>query len=205
MRKVLHSVLYPAVLGLCLVCMPVHAEPYVYAPATCDFTITFPEKPYIEKKCSGEATCAEVVTFTKVLDIGSSVHFRVTCLPMPATELARYTPDIMETTLNEMLKQANLEPYSMDSEEKDGVKRAGSVSFGKRNDQDVLHTGQLWVGKTSLFTIEGEMLGTSSDKLNQLFADILKTIQLKSSVSAAKKTEKEGADSKKTFPSAAQP
>lgn len=185
----MRKILYGAAVGLFLFSAPVQAEPSVYAPENCDFTITFPEKPYVEKKCSGEKDCTEVVTFTKVLDIGASVNFRVTCIPLAEKELARYTPEVMETTLTEMLKQTNLEPYNIDSEEKEGFKRAGSVSFGKRNDQDILHAGQLWVGKKSIFTMEGEMLGNSSDKLNQLFADILKTVQAKSSAGVQKESK----------------
>jgi hypothetical protein len=182
-----------------------HAESYTYAPENCDFTITFPEKPYVEKKCSGEKDCTEVVTFTKVLDIGSSVNFRVTCISLAEKELAKYTPEVMKTTLGEMLKQTNLEAYNIDAEEKDGYKRAGSVSLGKRNDQDILHTGQLWVGKKSLFTMEGEMLGVSSDKLNQLFADILKTVQEKSGAVVKKESKDSKTSPKEPAPAAAQP
>ncbi len=181
------------------------AESYTYAPENCDFTITFPEKPYVEKKCSGEKDCAEVVTFTKVLDIGSSVNFRVTCISLAEKELAKYTPEVMKATLSEMLKQTNLEPYNIDAEEKDGYKRAGSVSIGARNDQEILHAGQLWVGKKSLFTMEGEMLGASSDKLNQLFADILKTVQAKSRAAVKKESKNSQTPSKDSLPVAAQP
>jgi hypothetical protein len=183
----------------------VRAESYTYAPENCDFTITFPEKPYVEKKCSGEKDCAEVVTFTKVLDIGSSVNFRVTCIPLAEKELAKYTPEVMKTTLGEMLKQTNLEAYNIDAEEKETYKRAGSISLGKRNNQEILHAGQLWVGKKSLFTMEGEMLGASSDKLNQLFADILKTVQAKSSEVVKKESKDSKTSPKKPSPAAAQP
>ncbi|MBL8638011.1 MAG: hypothetical protein JNN09_05900 [Alphaproteobacteria bacterium] len=197
--------LYGATLFFLLFSANAHAESHTYAPENCDFTITFPEKPYVEKKCSGEKDCAEVVTFTKVLDIGSSVNFRVTCISLAEKELAKYTPEVMKTTLGEMLKQTNLEAYNIDAEEKDGYKRAGSVSLGKRNDQDILHTGQLWVGKKSLFTMEGEMLGASSDKLNQLFADILKTVQVKSGGAVKKESKDSKTSPKEPAPAAAQP
>lgn len=165
----------------------VFAAPYVHAPQTCEFTITFPEKPHSETKCSAQSeACAEVVTFAKVPHIGASINFRVSCLPLTEKDVATYTPEVMKQTLSRMLEEAHLPPYSLEAEEKDGVKRASSVSLGTRNGQDVMYTGQIWVGRHSMLTVEGEMQGPQNDTLDRIFAEILKSLRARPGAAKAK-------------------
>ena len=168
---------------------PALAAPFTYAPEHCEFKITFPEKPYFEQKCtSGEKKqCAEVVTYTKVVAAESSVNFRVTCNQQDPGELARYTPAIMEETIKQLVSDANLEFDHTEMMEKDGYKSAAAVSIGTRGDRDIVYTGQIWIGKTSLFTLEADMTGPQDAEADKVFTDILKSMKPKKEPEAKSK------------------
>lgn len=151
------------------------AAPYTYSPADCEFQTTFPEKPFIEKKCGQNANnCTEVASFTKAVGADSSTNFRVTCNPISATEAAKYTPEIIEETLNQLVKSNNLVPYNAQSAEKDGYKNASAISLSQRDGKSLIYNGQIWMGKTSMFTIEAEMVGSQNDEVEKTFANIMK-------------------------------
>jgi hypothetical protein len=162
---------------------PALAEPYIYAPETCDFTIAFPEKPFTENKCTGEKkeSCAEVVTFTHTVGMDAAVRFRVTCMPGDAEELAKYTSEVMKATLSRMLQDAGLEAYDLTSSEnkETKTKHASTVSVGQRDGKDVIYNGQIWIGTKSIFSLEGEISGPQNDTADKVFADILKSVQMK--------------------------
>jgi hypothetical protein len=154
---------------------PLWAAPYTYGPADCEFQITFPEKPFIEKKCGQNATnCAEVATFTKAVGTESSTNFRVSCNPIEASEAAKYTPEIIEETLKQLVKSNNLVPYNSQSSERDGYKSASSLSLSERNGKPLIYNGQIWIGKTSMFTIEAEMSGAQNEEIEKTFAGIMR-------------------------------
>jgi hypothetical protein len=173
---------------MCLASSPAFAAPYTYAPEHCEFKITFPEKPYIEQKCtSGEKKqCTEVVTYTKVVTADSSVNVRVTCNQKDPDELARYTPAIMEETIKQMVNDANLETDNTEMMDKNGYKSAAAISIGTRGDREIVYTGQIWIGKTSLFTLEADMTGPQNAEADKLFTDILKDMRPKKELAPKK-------------------
>lgn len=178
------------------------AEPFTYGPDTCDFKITYPEKPFIEEKCVGEdkKECTEVVTYTKVISVDSSVNVRITCSEKPAKELERYSLEVMQETLKQMLAEANLSSDAIETSDENGIKSAAAVSAGTRADRDIIYTGQIWVGKKSLFTLEADMTGAQHDEADKLFSEILKSMLPKDSQPKAKadkpKTDKPATDKK---------
>lgn len=153
----------------------VWAAPYTYSPDNCEFQITFPEKPFIEKKCEKNATnCVEVVSYTKAVGTEASTHFRVTCNAIEASESAKYTTEIIEETLNQLVKSNNLVPYNSQSSDKNGYKSASTISLSERNGKPLIYNGQIWLGQTSMFTVEAEMIGHQNDEIQKTFASILK-------------------------------
>lgn len=161
---------------------PAFAAPFTYAPETCEFKITYPEKPYIEQKCTTGDTkvCSEVVTYTKVISAETSVNVRVSCSKHDAKELEKYTPEIMKETVQRMTSQAKMDVEDIKTTEIEGYKSASAVNIGERGGRDILYTAQVWMGKTSLFTIEADMTGPQDAQADALFTDILKSMQPKS-------------------------
>lgn len=151
------------------------AAPYTYGPDDCEFQVTFPEKPFIEKKCGQNANnCTEVASFTKAVGTESSTNFRVTCNALVPAEIEKYTPEIIEATLNQLVKSNNLTPYNSQSSAKDGYKSASTVSLSQRDGKALIYNGQIWVGKKSMFTVEAEMVGSTNDEVEKTFVSIMK-------------------------------
>lgn len=165
---------YLSLVVLPFIISPALAEPFTYAPKDCEFQTTFPEKPFIETKCITQADCTEIVTFTKAVGAASSTNFRVTCNPAPAADIEKYTPAILEETLKKMTKTAGLEPYDTRSSAEKGYKQASTLSLSERDGKPLIYNGQIWVGKSSIFTVEAEMLGEKNDVVQKTFADILR-------------------------------
>lgn len=154
---------------------PVFAAPYTYGPDNCEFQVTFPEKPFIEKKCGQNVSnCTEVATFTKAVGPESSTNFRVSCNPLASGEIEKYTPEIIEETLNQLVKSNNLVPYNSQSSDKDGYKSASSISLSQRDGKALIYNGQIWIGKRSMFTVEAEMLGPTNEAVEKTFVSIMK-------------------------------
>ncbi len=154
------------------------AEPFIYAPENCDMRVGFPEKPIIEKKCVTHAEkqeCTDVVTYKKIAPPQSSVTFRITCVEYPKSELATYTPEIVEKTLNKLLKDQGLEPFDIQSETVDNMQRSTSMSIGT-DDEGIayMYSGQIWIGEKSLFTLEGNMKGPQEKSVEETFVSILR-------------------------------
>lgn len=154
--------------------VPAWAEPFTYGPENCEFQITFPEKPFIEKKCAENINdCTEVVSYTKAIGAEGSTNFRVTCNPVSADDVEKYTPDIIKETLNQLIKANNMTTFNSEARVKDGYKTASAISLTEKDGKPVIYNGQIWVGKKSMFTIEAEIRG-KSDKVDEVFADILR-------------------------------
>jgi len=154
---------------------PAMAAPFTYAPKDCEFQITFPEKPFIETKCAANGKeCSEIVTYTKAIGAESSTNFRVSCNPISANDITKYTPSILEETLKQMVKSNGLEPYDTQSGEKDGYKNASTLSLSQRDTKPLIYNGQIWAGEKSLFTLEAEMVGSQNNEIEKIFAEILK-------------------------------
>lgn len=184
MKKVL-------IAALLLISTPAMADPYTYKPASCEFNTVFPEKPFIEVKCPKDKPddCEEVATFTKTLD-ASALSFRLSCRKASATDLSLLKPEDLKKRLAALVKQANLEPFTSDSALLEGnVKTSIALATGRRNERDVIYTGQMWLGKSSIFTMEGEMTGPESEEINNAYTEILRSVKNSSAKPKAPKAE----------------
>ena len=155
---------------------PTMAAPFTYAPKHCEFQITFPEKPFIEQKCGQKAdSCTEVVSFTKAVGNDASTNFRVTCNALKPAEIETYSQPIVEETLLQLVKSAQLTPYDVVSDNKGAYTSSSILSIGERDGRPIIYNAQIWMGSKSMFTIEAEMLGNKNDIIEKTFADILKS------------------------------
>lgn len=169
---------------------PVMAEPYTYGPDNCEFQVTFPEKPFIEKKCGQNGNdCAEVATYTKAVGAESSTNFRVSCNPLAASEIQKYTPAIIEETLKQLVKSNNLTPYNSQSSDANGYKSASSIALSERDGKPLIYNGQIWIGKKSMFTVEAEMLGATNSEVEKTFVGIMKNMYPKDRTPKTDKTK----------------
>jgi len=153
------------------------AEPFTYAPDFCDMQVTFPEKPFIETKClnaGAERNCTDIVTFKKIAPPDASVNFRVTCVEYTPEELATYTNEIVEKTLEKLLSDQGFEAYDVSSDDVDDVRRSTTMSVGTKDNIPYIYSGQIWIGKKSMFTIEAQMKGDKNDDIEATFANILR-------------------------------
>ncbi|MBU0859069.1 MAG: hypothetical protein KJ667_03950, partial [Alphaproteobacteria bacterium] len=114
-----------------------------------------------------------IITFTKVIDLEATYNFNVTCNPSSEENYERYSGEVMKATLDAMVGKDNLTDYKTDYAERDGTKQAIIVGTGKINDRESIYSAQLWIGKSSTFTVEGEMLGFAGDEADKTFADII--------------------------------
>jgi hypothetical protein len=168
------------ILPLLLLSSPALAEPFTFGPDDCEFQTTFPEKPFIEKKCSqNSADCTVVTTFTKAVGTSASTNFRVTCNPLDANEAEKYTPKIIEETLKKLVQSNNLIIYDIQSSKNDTYKSASAISVSQRDEKALVYNAQIWVGKKSIFTIEGEMIGDGNEVIQETFANILRNTYAK--------------------------
>ncbi|MCB1557795.1 MAG: hypothetical protein KDJ50_02590 [Alphaproteobacteria bacterium] len=170
-----------AALSLSLICSSfgiANAEPYVYAPDNCEMRIAFPEQPTIEKKCQAnkeKVDCHEVLTYKKIAPPDASVTVRVTCVEYNKEDLETYTPPVVEQTLNQLLKDQGLEPFDIQSGEVGDMRRSTSLSIGTSDDGIAyMYSGQIWIGKTSLFTLEANMKGPEEKSIEADFVSILR-------------------------------
>ena len=157
------------------------ATPFTYAPPSCDFEVTFPEKPFIEEKCgkSEDKSCDEVVTYTQMTD-ASSLDFRITCNKDDPKKLSAIKPGDLKATAEEMAKNAGVKTFASDNALVDNkFKTAVALATGVRGGRDVIYTGQIWIGESSAMTLEGEMLGPENKKINDLYSQILKSVKPK--------------------------
>lgn len=172
-----------AFLGIVLLAAnPAMSAPYEYAPKDCDFSITFPEKPFIEKKCDPakpQASCEEIITYTKNIE-SSGLNFRVTCRSETPDKLKLFEPADLKKTLEKMVDDEGLKPYAFDSAVLTGnIKSSIAMATGTVGTRDVLYIGQIWMGKTSLLTVEGQMLGPENKKVSDAFGEIMKSVKNK--------------------------
>ena len=172
---------------LMLLAAPAQAEPYVYAPEHCEFTITFPSEPFVGRKCSPDnpQQCHETISFTKVFDVTASLNMTVACNPAEDKMYDRYSGDIMKTTLIAMAGRGKLDEFETGFNDMKDAKMAYILGYGKKGDQDLIYNGQLWIGQKSVFSLEADVVGDYVDGADAMFAEILQTVQLKNPPAAA--------------------
>lgn len=158
------------------------AGSFVHAPEGCEFSITFPSEPYPTERCAPNdpKRCHIATSFTKVFGVDAAVSFHATCHKAEDGMYERYSGDVMRTTLIGMARPRNLEVFESDFIEYEQAKLAILIGSGLTDDRrdEMLYTAQLWIGKESVFTMEGEVRGTTTDEADRLFADILKSVKI---------------------------
>ena len=155
------------------------AAPYRYAPDYCDFEVTFPEKPQTMEKCLPGSGCFELSSYTMVYDLQSTVDVSVTSNPSTAANYDRYTNSVMKAALAGMVDERNLSEHDTSFSQEKEYRSAAISGVGKTGAQDKIYTGQLWVGKNSVFTIQAELVGQSQEAADKSFRDILQSIKYK--------------------------
>lgn len=192
-------------LPLLLIAMPARAEPFVYGPEGCEFTITFPSEPFIGRKCAPEnpQQCHDIVSYTKVFDVTASLNLKVVCSPAEDKMYERYSGDVMKTTLIAMAGRGKLDEFETGFNDMKTFKMAYILGYGKKGEQDLIYNGQLFIGQTSVFSLEADIVGDYVDGADALFAEILQSVRLKEQPAApatkaqdAEKEDKKDADAK---------
>ncbi len=148
-----------------------------YLPDHCEFTVTFPAEPSIAKRCPGGQDCYEVVRFTQVYDFTTTVNMTITCNPVDEKMAERYTGEVIKATLEGMVgRNAAIKDYTINAHDEGKMKVASLVGDGQVGLTPMLYTAQIWIGKTSIFTVEAELIGKASEEADAIFRDILVSI-----------------------------
>ncbi len=157
------------------------AQNYEYGPDFCEFRVAFPEEPAPTKRCDNNGgRCYDLVSYTKVFDLSSTVNFRVICNPADKETIDFYTEDVMKRTLQAMTKRSLVDTFDTNYREEEDYKQAGLVGEGKISQgASSVYLAQLWVGKHSIFSIEGELIGEQHKDADKLFRDILVSVRAK--------------------------
>lgn len=149
------------------------------APDYCDFEITFPEEPHISQKCIEKDACFEQYSYTMVYDLQTTVDISAICNPSPAADYDRYKQNVMKAALNGMIDEKGLDDHSLRFDQQKEYRSAGVTGTGKTGAQDKIYSGQLWVGKNSIFTVQAELIGAAHPVADKSFSDILRSIKYK--------------------------
>ncbi len=174
----------------------------IYKPDYCDFFAKFPTEPLKGRRCEtdDDSKCYDLVSFTKVFGLSSTVRFDIICNPADEQLFAEYTPEVMKKTVIEMTKGNVLESYEPQVQEEKNYRLAGIIGRGRAGMGDTIFVAQLWVGKKSIMAVEAEMMGEQTPEADDLFASILKTIGYDESPeekAEREKAEKEEAEKQK--------
>lgn len=148
-----------------------------YSPDHCEFAITFPDEPYSSRRCEDpeKTKCYDVVSYTQVHEMSSTVNFRVICNPVDEKLYDDFSAKVMQTTLRAMTQNTVVEEYNSSFREEDGYKQAGLVGQGTSGRQNMIYIAQLWIGKQSAFSVEAELIGHANANIDKLFGDIVKS------------------------------
>ncbi len=157
------------------------ADEFVYAPDNCEFQITFPSEPHKAQRCDSEdpTNCHEVTNFTNVFGLDATVDIRVTCNKAEDKMYERYSGDVMKTTLEAIVGKNKLGDFESHYQETEHAKQAVLIGSGLSGNSNKIYMAQLWIGKTSVFTLEAELIGGPLEEADAMFAEILRSATLK--------------------------
>lgn len=172
--------------------LPVHAEDaapeekFVFRPEGCEFAITFPDEPYSRRQCNpgNPEQCTDITSYTKVFGIEATLNFDVTCYPAQDAMYDQFSEDVMRATLEAMLSERDLDEVETDARTFPYAKQAVALGTGLSGKSDMIFTGQLWIGKKSIYTVEAELVGRQLDTADEMFMEILGSIRHESGLSA---------------------
>lgn len=156
-------------------------EPYVYAPPACDFQITFPEAPVKARRCpeGPGKPCYDLTSYTMVYDLRTTVDVSVTCNPSTGgNNFDRYNENVMRAALEGMVVRRGIQNYDIGFQQYETVRSATLTGSGESGRQEKIYTAQIWVGPTSIFTLQAELVGGAHPQADAAFRDILKTLEV---------------------------
>lgn len=158
-----------------------------YSPDFCEFSVTFPSAPYKSRRCEKEVSnkCFDLVSYTQVYEMSSTVNFRVICNPIGDQIKDAYSPEVMQATLKAMTKQSVVQEFNTSFREEENYKQAGLVGEGLVGRTPTIYVAQLWIGKNSALSVEAELIGEPMADADSLFSDVLKSVGLKGGPSEA--------------------
>ncbi len=150
-----------------------------YSPEYCDFIASFPEQPLVVKQCEKQddpSTCYDLVSYTKVFGLSSTVKIEIICNPVTPEMYEHFTPKVMEDTVRAMTKDKVTREFNVDSKDEKFYRQAGIVAQGRKGVHDTLYIAQLWTAKNSIMSVEAELFGEQTNQADILLANILNNI-----------------------------
>ena len=149
-----------------------------YSPEFCEFSVTFPSEPYKARRCEGEGTdrCYDLISYTQVYEMASTVNFRVICNPVGQEIQDAYTPEVMQATLKAMTKQSVVKEFNTTFREEENYKQAGLVGEGLSGRTPTIYIAQLWIGDSSALSVEAELIGEPMEQADELFSNVLRSV-----------------------------
>lgn len=153
-----------------------------YSPDFCEFEVRFPSEPYTQRQCDKPGTqekCYDLVSYTQVFDMASTVNVRVICNPIDQNIIDTYNNDVMKATLQAMTKPSVTQTFetSIHEDEKGRYKQAALIGEGKVGQLPSIYIAQLWIGKKSAFSVEAELIGEELEEADTLYSHILKSVK----------------------------
>jgi hypothetical protein len=166
----------------------------------CEFEITLPGEPYNTRRCDPENPddCSRLVSYTKTFGLDATVNFEISCNPADPATFGKFDTEVMKTTIAGMVGTDQLDEQKSDVFEGENFKQAMIVGTGKVLENDRLYTAQLWIGHKSLFTVEGEVVGSAVDGADKMFAEVISSARYIDT--GAKKEPEKKADKKQEKP-----
>lgn len=169
-----------------------------YSPDYCEFTANFPEEPIVNNYCEVKddpSTCYNLISYTKVLDMASSINIEIICNPASPQMYAEFTPEIMEDTVKKMTQGGLKETYDINTREEQGYRQTGLIGAGQKGLDSTIYLAQLWISEKSIMSVEAEMSGAQTDAADALFANILRSIGYKKEIEDATVNNPESGES----------
>lgn len=172
-----------------------------YAPDFCEFSVTFPSEPYTSRNCEGENgdRCYDLISYTQVYEMSSTVNFRVICNPIGEEVLKAYSPEVMMATLKAMTKNSVVEEYNTSFRDEEKYKQAGLVGEGLVGRTPTIYIAQLWIGEKSALSVEAELIGEPMEDADTLFRNVLASAGHKDDVVQVEGADEPAENAEETF------
>ncbi len=172
------------ILAVMFLALPhLYAADYTFRPDNCDFQMVFPEEPTTTSRCNPEKPdqCYKILTFNRVFALDSGINVTVTCNPAEENMLQRYSGEVMKYTLQTMMSGAGDKATEQTSFDDYGDAKEATLLGQKTmpDGVDKIYMAQLWIGKNSVLTAQGEITGPGGQEADTLFTNIMKSISLK--------------------------
>ncbi len=152
----------------------------LYAPPSCDFEVTFPNKFFKSERCTNKNDCYDVISFA-FRDKESAVDIRLTCEPKSNEDIKILKQSDLKIAARDLAQSTGLTSYGEDmGKMPDGTVTAVTIALGMRGTKEAIYTGQYWVGDRSLLTLEAEMTGPANDQIEKIYSEILASVKRQS-------------------------